>query len=93
MICENREYTASALKNLGFTVLPSKTNFLFVTTDAIDGKTLYEKLKEKGVLIRHLGGERTAKYNRVTIGTKKQMDVFLQKVQEVLKEQKNGKNV
>ena len=93
IICQNREYTANALKKLGFTVLPSKTNFLFVTTDAIDGKTLYEKLKEKGVLIRHLSGERTAKYNRVTIGTKKQMDVFLQKVQEVLKEQEYGKNV
>lgn len=93
IICENREYTANELKKLGFSVLPSKTNFLFVTTDEIDGKTLYEKLKARGVLIRHLSGQRTSNYNRVTIGTKKQMDVFLQQVKEILKEQTNGKNV
>lgn len=85
-ICENRAYTANELTKLGFTVLPSKTNFLFVKTDAIDGQTLYEKLKKKGVLIRHLKGERTSAYNRVTIGTKVQMDVFLQKVKEILTE-------
>lgn len=93
IICENREYTRLALEQLGFSVLPSKTNFLFVTTEKMDGEALYKKLKQKGVLIRHLKGERTAKYNRVTIGTKKQMDVFLQKVKEILKEQDDAKNV
>ncbi len=92
-ICENRAYTAEALQRLGFTVLPSKTNFLFVKTDVMDGKTLYERLKERGVLVRHLSGERTGAYNRVTVGTKAQMDVFLQKVQEILTEAQNGKNV
>ena len=92
-ICSVREYTKAELEKLGFSVLPSKTNFLFITTDEMDGATLYQKLKEKGVLIRHLKGTRTAKYNRVTIGTKKQMDVFLQKVKETLKEQDNAKNV
>ena len=86
IICANREYTATELTKLGFTVLPSKTNFLFVKTDTVDGQTLYEKLKEKGVLIRHLKGARTSAYNRVTIGTKAQMDVFLQKVKEILTE-------
>ena len=86
IICENREYTAEELKKLGFTVLPSKTNFLFIKTDAMDGQTMYEKLKARGVLIRHLKGERTSAYNRVTIGTKAQMDVFLQKVKEILTE-------
>lgn len=93
IICENREYTKIELEKIGFSVLPSKTNFLFIATDVMDGETLYKKLKEKGVLIRHLKGERTAKYNRVTIGTKEQMDVFLQTLKEVLKEQDNAKNV
>ena len=44
IICENREYTRLALEQLGFSVLPSKTNFLFVTTEKMDGEALYKKL-------------------------------------------------
>ena len=87
-ICQNRAYTAKELKKLGFTVLPSKTNFLFVQSDKIDGQTLYEQLKAKGVLVRHFNAERITAYNRVTIGTKAQMDSFLAAVEEILKEQK-----
>ena len=85
-ICENREYTAAELEKLGFTVLPSKTNFLFVRSDAVDGKTLYEKLKARGILVRHFDGERIAEYNRVTVGTKEQMDALLRAVKEIVKE-------
>lgn len=87
-ICQNREYTANALKELGFTVLDSKTNFLFVKTDEVSGETLYEGLKRRGVLVRHFKGERICNYNRVTVGTKEQMDVFLSKVKEILEEGK-----
>ena len=85
-ICTVREKTKAVLEKLGFEVLPSKTNFLFIQTDKIDGTTLYEKLKEKGVLVRHFKGERIANFNRVTIGTDKQMQVFLQLVEEIIKE-------
>ncbi len=85
-ICAIRAYTESALREMGFTVLPSKTNFLFVKSDKIGGAELYEKLKARGVLVRHFTGERIAEFNRVTIGTKAQMDVFLTKVNEIIKE-------
>lgn len=87
-ICKAREYTASELKKLGFTTLDSKTNFLFAKTDKIDGKELYTKLKEKGILVRHFDSERIKEYNRITIGTKKQMDIFLAKVKEILGEER-----
>ncbi len=86
-ICKNREYTAEQLKALGFEVLDSKTNFLFAKTNRVAGKTLYEELKKKGVLVRHFNKERIAEYNRITIGTREQMDIFLAKVKEVLEEQ------
>lgn len=85
-ICENREYTTAALKELGFTVLDSKTNFLFAKSDKVKGKALYEGLKAKGVLIRHFNTARTADYVRITIGTKEQMDVFLAKTKEIIEE-------
>lgn len=79
-----REYTASELKKLGFTVLDSKTNFLFAKSDKVDGRALYEGLKARGVLVRHFGGERIKEFVRVTVGTKEQMNIFLEKVKEVL---------
>ena len=85
-ICCVREYTANELQKLGFKVLPSKTNFLFATSPKIDGGELYEKLKAKGVLIRHFNGERIKQFNRITIGTKEQMDIFLRLVKEILEE-------
>ncbi len=88
-ICQTRAYTSERLQKLGFEVLPSKTNFLFVKSKVVGGEELYEKLKERGVLVRHFKGNRVADYNRVTIGTKKQMDVFLALVEGIIKEKNN----
>ena len=83
-ICKTREYVATNLKALGFEVLPSKTNFLFVRSHKIGGQALYEQLRGKGVLVRHFNTQRIADFNRVTIGTKAEMDVFLTCVREIL---------
>lgn len=87
----NRRYTRSALEALGFDVLPSSANFLFVRSDRIGGEELYKRMKEKGVLIRHFSDPKIADWNRVTIGTKEQMDVFLKKIEEIFREQDEEK--
>ena len=87
-ICENRQYTQTELEKLGFTVLSSKTNFLFAKSEKVEGQKLYEKLKARGVLVRHFNGERIKDFNRITIGTKAQMDAFLQAVKAILEEEK-----
>ena len=83
-IMETRDYTARELEKLGFTVLPSKTNFLFAKKEGVDGKALCQGLKERGVLIRHFDKDRIRDYNRITIGTPEQMDIFLEKLRELL---------
>ncbi len=85
-IINNREYTVAELTALGFSILPSSANFIFAKSDAIDGKTLYEKLKEKGVLVRHFEKSRIKDYNRITIGSKEEMKEFVSKVKEILGE-------
>ena len=85
-IMENRAYTKAELEKLGFEVLDSKANFLFAKSDEISGKALYEKLKEQGVLVRHFNGERVCNFNRITIGTRAEMTVFLEEVRKILKE-------
>ena len=85
-IVETREYTKRELEKLGFFVTESKANFLFAKSDRIDGGALYKELKKRGVLVRHFSAEKIAQYNRITVGTKKQMDVFLEKTKEILNE-------
>lgn len=82
-----REYTAAALREMGFTVLPSRTNFLFAKSDKVEGERLYAALKKRGVLVRHFKTERIRQFNRITVGTKEQMDSFLQRVKEILGEE------
>ncbi len=84
----NRAYTMDGLKALGFEVLDSKANFVFAKSDEISGQELYEELKKKGVLVRHFNGERICEYNRITIGSREQMDVLLTAVKEILQEKK-----
>ncbi len=83
-IIKTREWTAKELKTLGFEVLPSQTNFLFAKTDKMDGGELYEALKDKGILVRHFTNPRIAQYNRITIGSRSEMEIFIKCVKEVL---------
>ena len=85
-IIATRDATAKKLNGLGFTVLPSQTNFLFVKTDKIGGRALYEKLKDRGILVRHFGNPRITDYIRVTIGTDEQMDTCIAAIRAILEE-------
>lgn len=84
-IRSNREDTKARLRELGFTVLDSKTNFLFVKSDKVSGEELYKTLKARGVLVRHFSGERIKDYVRITVGTAEQMQILLEKTEEIIK--------
>ena len=88
VIEENREYTRAELNKLGFEVLPSATNFLFARSAEISGEELYLSLKSRGILVRHFTKEKIREFNRITIGTRADMDAFLSATSEILKEKK-----
>ena len=83
-IIKTRTWTAQKLEELGFTVLPSRTNFLFAKTDRMDGGELYMALKQKGILVRHFSNPKIDQYNRITIGTKAQMERFIDTIKQIL---------
>ncbi len=85
-IIETREYTRDALVSLGFQVLPSSANFLFARSCAIGGKELYLALRARGILVRHFDRERISEYNRISIGTRADMEAFISAVKEILEE-------
>lgn len=81
---ETRARAEEAFRKLGFRVIPSSANFIFVTSDKIDGKTYQEMLKEKGILIRHFDNRRISNYNRITIGTPEEMEKLFRVTEEIL---------
>ncbi len=85
-VMQTRENTAKALKSMGFEVLDSRANFLFAKHPAIDGKQLYLRLKERGVLIRHFDTPRLKEYNRITIGSDEQMQILLDTITQIMEE-------
>lgn len=85
-VADNREYTAEALRALGFEMTPSVANFIFARHKSLDGALMYSKLREKGILVRHFTGERIAQYNRITVGSKEEMDALIRAVSEILEE-------
>ncbi len=85
-IIYNREWAKTELIKLGFTLTDSSANFLFAKSPDIDGKTLYLKLKERGILVRHFDKERIKEYNRITVGSFSQMQTLIQTIKSILEE-------
>jgi histidinol-phosphate aminotransferase len=75
-----RERTIYELKRLGFSVLPSSTNFVFARHGFTPAKVIFEYLKEKGIYVRHFSGKRIYNYLRISIGTDDEMDRFLEEL-------------
>lgn len=87
-IMATRDAASEKLRDIGFTVLPSKTNFIFAKSDALGGETIYTELKKRGILVRHFGKERIKDYVRISIGTPEQMDILVEKLKEIIGEQR-----
>ncbi|MBR3570892.1 MAG: histidinol-phosphate transaminase [Oscillibacter sp.] len=79
----NRAWTADALKKIGFTVLPSKANFVFAKSDRLSGEEAYRGLKERGVLVRWFDAPRLKDYLRISIGSRDQMQVLIDRLKEM----------
>ena len=85
-IIETREYTQKKLCELGFSLTDSKANFIFAKSDKIGGKELYLALKSRGILVRHFDKEKIKDYNRITVGTREEMDALISAIADILKE-------
>ena len=81
-----REHVLSELRAMGFTVTASVTNFVFCAHPRIEGEALYTALRERGILVRHFTSPRICDYNRVTVGSRREMQAFLAAVKAILEE-------
>lgn len=87
-VIENREYAARELADMGFVLTDSKANFLFAKHPDIDGGEIYKKLRERGILVRHFVKPEIAQYNRITVGSREQMEALVRALRDIIKEEK-----
>lgn len=85
-IAKNREALKNALSGLGFSLTDSRSNFVFTKHPLLPGGMLYEKLKERGILVRHFRISRIADYSRITVGTAEQMETLTDAIKDILSE-------
>lgn len=83
-VVATRERTADALRELGFVVPPSLTNFLFVTHPDKNASDIFAALRERGIFIRYFKLPRIDNYLRITVGTDEQMDRLIDALRALL---------
>lgn len=83
-VITTRESTAEQLKELGFDVPKSQTNFLFVTHPKYKAKDIFEFLREKGIFIRYFNKPRIDDRLRITIGTDDEMIQMINGIKEFM---------
>ncbi len=80
-----RDWTARALRGLGFTVTESSTNFVFAGGHpALSGWAYFEALRENGILARHFDAPRTEDWVRISVGTAAQMERVVDTTKAIL---------
>lgn len=84
-IIATRSRLAAQLGKLGFEVLPSQANFLFVRHPMHDAAWLSAQLREAKILVRHFQQARIEQFLRITIGTDQQTDELLNTLSHMLK--------
>jgi len=80
-----RDQTAAELAGLGFQVLPSQTNFLFVRPIRFAAKTWQKKLRDRKIIVRWFSDAVVSDHLRVTIGSTAEMDKFMRAVRMILR--------
>ncbi|MEO0437174.1 MAG: histidinol-phosphate transaminase [Pseudomonadota bacterium] len=68
-----RSQLSSDLETLGFRVLPSQGNFVFVEHKDKAGKDLFDQLREQGIIVRRWDKPRIENFLRISVGTQEQM--------------------
>ncbi len=84
-VIATRDRISEELRQIGFDVVDSKANFIFISPPNIKAEELFNQLKEKGILIRFFNKPRINNYLRVSIGTDEEMDGFIKAVKEIIK--------
>ena len=79
-VTESRSRVAQALTGLGWTVLPSQTNFILARPAGPPAHQWLEDLRRKKILVRWFASPNLKSFLRITIGSESEMDTLLKTI-------------
>lgn len=83
-IIRTREILVTKMRELGFEVLPSAANFIFVRHPRRDALDLARRLRERSIIVRHFPLPRIEQYLRITVGTDEQCAALVAALADIL---------
>lgn len=83
-ILKTRARLAGELKELGFTLPQSGTNFLFATHNKLAAENIYQALRERKIYVRYFNLPKIDNHIRISIGTDEEIDSLLEALKEIL---------
>lgn len=83
-IIATRERVKGQLRELGFTMPDSKSNFLFISHPKVAARELFAMLREKNIYVRYFDKPRIHNMLRVTVGTDEEMDRLIACLKEYI---------
>ena len=83
-VIQTRTKLVEQLNALGFDTLPSTANFIFTRHPKHSGATMYQALRDRGIIVRHFQSARIEEFLRITIGTDEQSGELAAALKEIL---------
>jgi histidinol-phosphate aminotransferase len=83
-VIRSRNWLAEVLPRLGFDVLPSAANFVFVRHPSIAASALAAALRERHIVVRHFAQPRIDQFLRITVGTDAQCRTLVEALGNIL---------
>lgn len=83
-IIASREQLHADLAALGFDILPSAANFLFITHPAMQAADIAAQLRQRDIIVRHFNSPRIDNHLRISIGTDEECQALVVALREIL---------
>jgi histidinol-phosphate aminotransferase len=83
VVLEGKNYIYDNLNKLGLSYVPSVTNFILIDVGK-DGADVFNRMLNRGVIVRDMKQYGLKNFIRVTVGTKKENERFIKVLKKVL---------
>jgi histidinol-phosphate aminotransferase len=84
-IIVTRERLSAELRELGFEVFPSETNFILARPPVFPAERWLAELRSRKVLVRWFKQPGVRNYLRITIGTPREADALIRAAERILR--------
>lgn len=75
----------TALRELGYFVYASQTNFVLARKEGVSQEPTYHSLRERGILVRYFSSPDLSDCVRITVGTDTEIDRLLEEMRTLMK--------